>query len=552
MMTQLKAGQLVKQRYEILELLGQSQSSQTYLAIDAASGTTCVVKQVKTGDLSLELRLQQIRALQHPQLPRWLDASEEQDYFCWVQDYIAGESLTERLRLGCFSVAELWQVLEQTLPILHYLHGQGVVHGDIRPENLIGRSGLDDLVLVDLAVIPTGSPEYAAPEQMQGHPGFASDLYSLGLSGLSLLTGLRPMEFWNAAGSTHWRDYWLPEPASDPERLAKLLDRLLATKPSERFTASEAIAALERIRGRKLRVQIATPLARCLATLTGYQGIFGSVNAVAAQGNLLASASDDKRIQLWQLPTGIACGELLGHIGAVKAVAFHPHQPILASGSQDRSIKLWDCQTQRVTQTLTGHASAVNAVAFSPDGQLISGSNDKTIKLWQSGECCATLTGHRLAVNAVAFSNDGTQIASASADGVVRLWDITGECLQIFSGHTQAVRAVAFSPNGLIASGGDGSIRLWHLEQNNCRLLSGHPWPVSALLFSPDGNYLISASWDKTLKIWHVETGEEICALHGHTDSINGIALAGELIISASKDKTVKLWQIPEIMAVSL
>ena len=537
----------MKQRYQILELLGQSQSSQTYLARDAASGTTCVVKQITIGDVSLESRLRQLKDLQHPQLPRWLDSSEAQG--CWVQEYIAGESLAERLRLGCFSVAELWQVLEQTLPILHYLHGRGVVHGDIRPENLIARSGLDDLVLVDLAVIPTGSPEYAAPEQIQSHPGFASDLYSLGLTGLSLLTGLRPMEFWNAAGSNDWRDYWRPEPASDPERLAKLLDRLLATNPSERFTASEAIAALERIRGRKLRVQIATPPVRCLATLTGHQGIFGSVNAVAAQGERLASASDDKRICLWQLPTGAACGELLGHTGAVKAVAFHPQQPILASGSQDRSVKLWDCQTQCLTQTLTGHSSAVNAVAFSPDGQiLISGSSDKTIKLWRSGECYRTLGGHRLAVNAVAFRNDGAQIASASADGTVRLWDITGKCLQILSGHTQAVRAVAFSPSGLIASGGDGPIRLWNLEQGTCRLLSGHPWAVSALLFSPDGKYLISASWDKTLKIWRVETGEEICALSGHTDSINGIALAGELLISASKDKTVKLWQIPEII----
>jgi serine/threonine protein kinase len=196
-------------RYQILRLLGQSHSSQTYLTLDTATQTTAVVKQIKIDELNLESRLQQLKDLQHRRLSRWLDFSIEQGYLYGAQEYIAGESLATRLqRVGCFSVAELWLVLEQILPVLQYLHRQGLLHGDIRPENLICRTGLDDLVLVDLAIMPTGNPEYAAPEQMQGQPGLqpalASDLFSLGLTGLTLLTGLRPMEIWDAENSNSW------------------------------------------------------------------------------------------------------------------------------------------------------------------------------------------------------------------------------------------------------------------------------------------------------------------------------------------------------------
>ncbi len=527
-------------------LLGQSRSSQTYLAVDTLSQIACVIKQVEASDTS-SVMLQKLKDLQHPQLPLCLDIFEAQEYFYYVQEYIAGESMAARLkRLGCFSLAEIWQMLEQTLSVLKHLHCQEILHGDVRPENLIARTGLNDPVLVDLAIVATGSPEYAAPEQVQGKPVFASDLYSLGLTGLNLLTGLRPIEFWNANDPQHWRDYLPPQPFnSDRERLVQFLERLLVADPAQRFTAVDAIAALELIRGRKQRMTVASLPIHCAKTLNGCHGL-GGVNAVAMRQDLLASGSDDKSIRLWQLPIGAACGELSGHQGAVKAMAFHPHNPILASGSQDGSIKLWDCETRQMLQTLTDHSSAVNAVTFSPDGQILaSGSSDKTIRFWQAGECIATLSGHRLAVNAVAFSPDGQQIASAGADSLVRLWNIAGECLQIFSGHTQAVRAVAFSPDGMLASGGKGAIRVWDLATGDYRLLSGHSWPVAGLLFSPDGEYLISASWDKTIKIWRVQTGEEVALLSGHTDSVNGIALADGLIASASKDKTVKLWEYP-------
>ena len=235
----------------------------------------------------------------------------------------------------------------------------------------------------------------------------------------------------------------------------------------------------------------------------------------------------------------------------VRSIGYSPDGNTLASGSDDRTIKLWDARSGALLRTLEGHRNWVSSVAFAPDGStLASGSYDSTIKLWdaRSGALLRTLEGHTSLVRSVAFAPDGKTLASGSEYKTIKLWDArSGELLRTLEGHTRAVRSVAFAPDGnTLASGSwDGTIKLWDARSGALlRTLEGHMDDIRSVAFAPDGKTLASGSYDTTIKLWDARSGALLRTLKGHTSSVYSVAFTpdGQTLASGSWDNTVKLW----------
>lgn len=296
---------------------------------------------------------------------------------------------------------------------------------------------------------------------------------------------------------------------------------------------------------------------RLTAELRGaLRGVMGV--AVNPNGTLVAGASSDNTVRLWNPVTGRLIGQTLTHFSEVTCVAFSADGKLLASGSWDKTIRVWNPATgQLVGQPLTGHAGSVTGVAFSPDGKILaSGGDDATVRLWNAatgqpiGE---PLTGHRSGVHSVAFSPDGTTLASGSEDHTARLWNVaTGAPIgQPLAGHEIRVNGVAFSPDGktLATASDDHTIRLWNPATGEPigQPIAGHTSGVTSVAFSPDGKVLASGSWDKSIRIWDLASVQTVgTPLTGHTDKITGVAFGpgGATLASGSWDTSVRVWKL--------
>ncbi|WP_017316683.1 serine/threonine-protein kinase [Mastigocladopsis repens] len=267
---------LLNNRYRILRTLGGGGFGETFLAEDTQmpSLRRCVIKQLKPIQDNLQVyqlvqqRFQREAAILEDlgdgshQIPRLYAYFPEKGQFYLVQEYIEGQTLASKLQeQGLMSESALKEILTSILPVLEYVHSKGIVHRDIKPDNILIRHADGKPVLIDFGAVKEtvgtmmspsgnstrsiviGTPGFMPSEQSVGRPMFASDIYSLGLTAIYLLTGKTPPELTtdHATGALVWRQYALNITPS----FAAVLDKAIQFNAHERFaSAREMLQAL--------------------------------------------------------------------------------------------------------------------------------------------------------------------------------------------------------------------------------------------------------------------------------------------------------------------
>jgi serine/threonine protein kinase len=272
-------GTLLQQRYRVTKVLGQGGFGRTYLAQDTGCfDEMCVLKEFSPNDRgrdalkkSKELfqrEAQVLYQINHPQIPKFRANFEEQKRLFLVQEYAEGKtvakSLSDRLKSNqTFKEAEAVQFLQDMLPVLTHIHGMGIIHRDISPDNIIFRDRDKLPVLIDFGVVKAGVTQlevstqihqgttvgkagYAPGEQLQTGEAYAnSDLYALAVTVVVMMTGRKPESLIDKSTMTWKWHQWVP---TLTPWFAKILNKMLSRVPNSRYqSATEVLQALRAV-----------------------------------------------------------------------------------------------------------------------------------------------------------------------------------------------------------------------------------------------------------------------------------------------------------------
>ena len=291
------------------------------------------------------------------------------------------------------------------------------------------------------------------------------------------------------------------------------------------------------------------PIKRSIPTAASFSPLNKSILVAYDNGNLMVLTKTDDSSKT-----------LIGHTGEVVSSLFSSDGRYIVSASWDKTVAIWDSFSGELLQRLKGHSDDVLFAVFSPNGkQVASASRDKTIRIWdfETGKCIHVYSGHQGSVICVNYSSDGKFLVSSSNDKTIRLWDnLTGVCIKEINTSPNHAVLVTIDRTGwrIISSMNNYETKVWDFwsgetvlpnEEDNDELIQ--------FLLTPDKKYIVGVTnGEPIVKVW--ERKSEICILMfiGHREKVWSFAFnpQGDRIVSASSDKTIKIWDFPTLQTI--
>jgi WD40 repeat protein len=271
------------------------------------------------------------------------------------------------------------------------------------------------------------------------------------------------------------------------------------------------------------------------------------VYSTSGGSNYVCSATDGSLVKA-----------LSGYSGSVGPAAVTSSalssQGWLVSGCEDKTIRLWKATWSSQYSNTTSHASNVTSVAFTPNGaSFVSGCLDGSVRLFSTNGTFKKGYNHGVEVTSVAVSPDGSKIVSGALDGTIKIWNTNATLLSTISAHSNSVTSVAFTTDSsrVVSGGEDAAVRIWSVANGTLLQTIGDQQAyVGEVAISPDGALCASAGGDSAILVRRVDTGATVFTLAGHSNFVSALAFSPNSAILASGggplDPTIKFWSMTD------
>jgi len=587
-----------KSRYTWVSEVGHGGLGKVWLARDNDLAREVALKEIKPGSASSEavrrlLKEAQITGqLQHPNIVPVYEVNRGSRPF-YTMKLVKGETLAQAIaqhhaarragRVDPLSLPKLLNVFVKVCDALAYAHARGVIHRDLKPDNVVLGDYGEAIVLdwglarlqngADEEALPVtltddaqseqtragatlGTPAYMAPEQARGRVDqmdHLTDIYGLGAILFEILTGKSPHQLTpqsppsplapsgRAAGGEG-------PPLSPLNRMAALLVQIAdGETPRARDRLPEVSPALDAV--------CAKAMARTKADR------YATVRDLAADVQRYLA---DEPVSVWAEPlsvraqrwmkqhrtavTSLAATLLVGLVG-LGALAVVSNQHSRELSGKNTELKAATRQAQEQEQAALAAAAREKVEA---EKALAAAAREKAEA--EKAETALARSNYFLAdarwkENRVGDTYELLELVPEKHRNIE--WSLArrqyeGSDMTLY-GHSGSVTCVAWSPDRrwLASASGDKTIKVWDAATGaELRTLTGHSSYTSSVAFSPDGTRLASASGDQTIKVWDAATGAELRTLIGHTQFVNSVAFSpdGTRLASGSYDNTIKVW----------